>query len=78
MHITYDPVADAAYIQFTGTSLEPGRDTVAVEGPADAQGEVIIDWKNGKLIGIEVLGARAALREDILEQATSPGGGYRG
>jgi uncharacterized protein YuzE len=73
VHIEYDPEADAAYVSLTDTELATGRDTFPAEGPEGVPGEVLTDWKDGKLVGIEILGARALLHEDLLAQATPPG-----
>jgi uncharacterized protein YuzE len=72
VRIEYDTAVDAAYIYLTEAELTPGRDTIPAHGPPGVEGEVILDWKDGKLVGIEVLGARALLRPDLLDQATPP------
>ena len=79
MRITYDPEADAAYIYLTGEPLTPGRDSVACELP-DGTGDltVIMDWKDGKIAGIEVLTASSVLHADLLAQALPPGAGQAG
>ncbi len=60
---------NAAYIYLTGVALEPGRDTFVVETPEDSAGDVNMDWKDGKLVGIEVLNASKVLHKDILGDA---------
>ncbi len=57
MRVKYDSSVDAAYVYLTNEPLTPGRDTISSEGPEEAQGEVILDWKDGRLVAIEVLGA---------------------
>ena len=53
IRITYDPSVNAAYTSTSRASqLEPGRDTIVVETPT-ADGELNMDWKDGKLVGIE-------------------------
>lgn len=73
MRITYGPHADAAYIYLTGEPLDPGRDSVVCELP-DSSGDltVIMDWKDGKIVGLEVLGASSILHADLLAQAQPP------
>lgn len=71
MRITYDPAADAAYIYLTNVELEPGRDTVPLETPVPAM--VNMDWKDGRIVGLEVLGASSLLHPDVIAQASSPG-----
>jgi uncharacterized protein YuzE len=72
--VTYDPISDAAYIHLTETDLEPGRNTVQVEVPTSAAGAmVLMDWKNGKLTGVEVLDASYYLHADLLELANGNG-----
>ncbi|MEU0885387.1 DUF2283 domain-containing protein [Lentzea sp. NPDC005914] len=73
MRIEYDPQADAAYIYFTDTDLAPGRDMVPLDTPPGVQAMVNMDWKDGKIVGVEVLGAAALLHPDLLTQATLPG-----
>ena len=79
MRITYDPEADAAYIYLTGEPLTPGRDSVACELP-DGTGDltVIMDWKDGKIAGMEVLTASSVLHADLLAQAQPSGASQAG
>lgn len=70
MRITYDTQADAAYIFLTEEALDPGRDSIPLKGPrgmGDAQ--VIMDWKDGKTVGLEVLDAASLLHPDLLALA---------
>ena len=78
MRITYDQVANAAYIYLTGEPLTPGRDTVICDLPDDARGFVAMDWKDGKIVGLEVLAASSVLHADLLAQARPPGAGKAG
>lgn len=73
MRITYDPEADAAYIYLTDVELPSGCDSVPLETPPDVQAMVVMDWQDGKIIGLEVLDATARLHPDLLQQATRPG-----
>lgn len=69
MRITYDPAANAAYVYLTGDALTPGRTTIQASSPPGAGGFVALDWKDGRLAGIEILDASARLLRDLLEQA---------
>ena len=73
MKITYDPEADEAYIYLTDEALIPGRDSVPVDPPEGMQAFVVMDWKDGKIVGLEVLDATALLHPDLLAAATRPG-----
>jgi uncharacterized protein YuzE len=66
LRVTYDPGADAAYIYLTGRWVSRGRVTVPV--PLDDQDlpEIILDFKDGRLVGVEVLGAKDGLPADLL------------
>ena len=66
LRVTYDPGADAAYIYLTGRWVSRGRVTVPV--PLDDQDlpEVILDFKDRRLVGVEVLGAKDGLPPDLL------------
>ena len=69
MRVSYDPEADAAYIYLTEQQLMPGRDSVPVDPPEGMQAMVVLDWKDGKIVGLEVLDAAALLHADLLRQA---------
>ncbi len=66
---TYDPEANAAYIYLADESRP---EEVAFCYPCDpigVQGMINLDFDGeGRLIGIEVLGARSKLHPDSLEQ----------
>jgi uncharacterized protein YuzE len=67
LRVTYDPGVDAAYIYLTGREVSAGPVTVPV--PLDDQDhlpEVILDFKGGRLVGVEVLGAKDGLPADLL------------
>lgn len=72
MQITYDPQADAAYFSFTETVLDPGRDSIPLEVPRGVDAMVIMDWKDGKIVGLEVLDAASLLHPDLLSLAEPP------
>ena len=73
MRISYDPEIDAAYIYFTGQPLESGRDSIPCDAPPGVQAMVVMDWKDGKITGLEVLGASSLLHADLIAQARPPG-----
>lgn len=70
LRVTYDPGADAAYIYLTGEELGAGRLTIPtpIHGHADLP-QVILDFKDGRLVGVEVLGAKEGLHADCLRFA---------
>ena len=72
LRITYDPDVDAAYIYLTDEHLPPGRDSVSVETPEGTQAYIVLDWKDGKTVGLEVLDAASLLHSDLLAQAIRP------
>jgi uncharacterized protein YuzE len=40
--------------------------------PSGTGGFVALDWKDGRLVGIEILDASSRLHHDLLEQAEIP------
>jgi uncharacterized protein YuzE len=73
VRIYYDPAADAVYIYFTGDPLTPGRTTIQASTPPGTDGFIALDWKDGHLVGIEILDASARLHRDLLEEAENTG-----
>jgi len=73
VRISYDPDADAAYIYLTDEPLMPGRDCVPCDTPDGVSAMVILDWRDGRLTGLEVLDASAVLHRDLLVEAARPG-----
>ncbi len=69
MRITYDATADAVYIYLTGQPLSPGRTTLQAGTPPAIDGFIALDWKYGRLVGIEVLDASSRLHPDLLDEA---------
>ena len=69
VRITYDPAADAVYIHLTRNPLTPGRTTLQAPTPPGTSGFIALDWKDGRLVGIEILDASTRLPPDIVEQA---------
>jgi len=74
MRVTYDAEADAAYIYLTDVPLMPGRDSFPCDPPEGMLAFVVMDWKDGKIVGLEVLDASKLLHPDLLAEArpTSP------
>lgn len=76
MDITHDAEVDAAYITL-GRPIGPGeaaRQIHSIRAPGGA-GEIILDFDaDGRLLGIEVLGAAAVLRPELLAGARPPDG----
>jgi uncharacterized protein YuzE len=69
VRITYNPAADAVYIYLTGQPLTRGRTTTQAPTPPGTEGFIALDWKDGRLAGIEILDARTRLHHDLLEEA---------
>ena len=68
MRITYDPAADAVYIHLTGHPLTPGRTTIQAPTPPGTGGFIALDWKDDRLVGIEILDASTRLHQDLLQE----------
>ena len=69
VRITCDAAADAVCIYLTGEPPAPGRTTIPAGPPEGAQAFIVLDWKDDRLVGIEVLDASARLHPDLLEEA---------
>lgn len=69
VHVTYDAEADVAYISLTNQDVTDIRQNLECPTPAGTPGEVIMDWKDGRLGGVEVLGASDLLDDDLLATA---------
>lgn len=72
MRITYDPQVNAAYIYLTDAPLDSGRDSIPLEVPEGTGAMVVMDWKDGRIVGLEVLAATALLHPDLLALAEPP------
>jgi uncharacterized protein YuzE len=73
MRISYDAAVDAAYIYLTDTPLDSGRDSIPLEVPEGMGAAIVVmDWKDGKIVGLEVLDATALLHPDLLALAEPP------
>jgi uncharacterized protein YuzE len=73
VRITYNPAADAACIHLTSDPLAPGRTTLQALTPPGTSGFIALDWKDGRLVGIEIPGASTRLPHDLLDQAEITG-----
>jgi uncharacterized protein YuzE len=58
--------ADAAYIYLTDEALPPGRDSIRCGTPDGVNATVVLDWKDGRITGVEVLEASHLLHPDLL------------
>ncbi|MCO4273227.1 DUF2283 domain-containing protein [Pseudarthrobacter sp. HLT3-5] len=71
MKITYDKEADAAYVQLVDEVRDDEASTQvhSIETPG-RKGEIIIDFDaEGRILGVEILGAKDVLREKTLALA---------
>ncbi|MCM3615377.1 DUF2283 domain-containing protein [Microbacterium enclense] len=74
MRITYDADADAAYIAVVD-DVPAGAATQQVHSISTpgGRGEVVLDFDaHDRLLGVEVLGARAVLAPEVLDIASAP------
>jgi uncharacterized protein YuzE len=69
VRITYDRDANAVYIRLTDQQISGQSRTLKAPTPPGVEGFIVLDWKDDRLVGIEVLDANALLPEDFLEQA---------
>ena len=70
MRVTFDPAADAAYFYLREIEVGGAKHTCAVECD-QASGMIALDIDDeGRLIGIEVIGARNGLPPQLLTRAT--------
>lgn len=70
MRVTYDAETDAAYVYLTDEELPPGRESVPCEAPEGVQQAwVMMDWRDGRIVGLEVLHASKLLHHDLLDNA---------
>jgi hypothetical protein len=58
-----------AYIFLTGDQLDTGRETVIAPAPGGTDATAILEWKDGRLVGIEILDASERLHPDLLNEA---------
>jgi uncharacterized protein YuzE len=68
--ITYDRNADAAYIYLTPSMAvgEASHQVMVDEVPGDS--EIVLDFNDeGRILGIEIIGARSCLADVVLKSA---------
>lgn len=71
MKLTYDEQANAAYVMLV-QAIEPGESVNQLHSfqTPGGKGELILDFdSDGRILGLEILGARQVLRPDVLKQA---------
>lgn len=72
MHLNYDADVDAAYLNLVDRDLRPGeaaQQSDIIPAPGGV-GSLILDFDvDGRLLGVEVLGARAVLPPELLPPA---------
>ena len=70
MRLTYDASVDAAYIYFVDHIGDGAVSETFPCEPRGGKGSINLDFDaSGRLLGIEVLGARAILPADVLNKA---------
>jgi uncharacterized protein YuzE len=68
MRLTYDDKADAAYLELEDIADGAVVENVVVERPG--RGDVVLDFDaDGRLLGVEVIGATGLLRATALDAA---------
>ncbi len=73
--VTYDKEADAGYIAFVRIKDGEAKRQEAVSFPG--HGEVVLDFDDaGRLLGLEVIGARSLLRPEVIAAAVPAGRGH--
>ena len=78
VRITYTPGPDAAHVYLTSEPLKPGRVSIPCGLPAGVFSRIVMDWKDGKIVGLEVPDASSLLHADLLAQAERPGTSQEG
>jgi uncharacterized protein YuzE len=76
--LSYDPETDAAYMHLTGQPLMPGGDSIPCDPRHGMRAFVVMGWKDGKVAGLELLGASSLLHADLLAEAQRPGSHHTG
>lgn len=70
MHIAYDHETDVAYVSLVAHIADGSAARQITVETADGEAELTLDLDaTGRLLGIEAVGARAALPEEVLRQA---------
>ena len=69
MRVTYDPQADAAFIYLTQVRHGPVTSSTLIDHDTPG-GAVIAEFDlDGRLVGIEILGARRLLPPEVISDA---------
>ena len=71
MRTTYSASADTAYLYLTDEPLSAGRESIHCDTPEGVEATVIVDWKDGQVVGFQLVGASGCLPSELLEQAES-------
>lgn len=67
--MTYDPEADAVYVYFADEILAGGVNKTYPCDPLEVDGMINLDFdRDGRLIGLEVLGAKGKLPPELLDR----------
>lgn len=70
VRVTYDKTVDAAYVYFTEPHVRADAAHTYPCDPVEVDGMINLDFdKDGRIIGIEVLGASSKLPKHLLESA---------
>ena len=73
MRVTYDPDADAAYIQLASEIAAGGVAKTHPCDPSEVGGMINLDFdSDGRLIGVEVLDASQLLPPEVLLEGGRP------
>lgn len=68
MRLSYDDEANAAYLELEDIAEGTAVENVVVERPG--RGDIVLDFDaDGRLLGVEVIGATALLRTTALDAA---------
>jgi uncharacterized protein YuzE len=69
MRMTFDPEADAAYV-YIADEITSGAAVENLVVEREGKGDIVLDFdSNGRLLGVEIIGAEALLDPDILATA---------
>ncbi|WP_433397771.1 DUF2283 domain-containing protein [Streptomyces sp. CA-146814] len=70
MHVEYDHENDSAYVSLVAHIADGASVRQITVGTPDGNAELTLDFDAaGRLLGIEAVGARAALPEEVLRRA---------
>lgn len=72
MRVSYDRETNAAYIRLTEQDLPGPHETTSAQTPTGVEAWIALDWRDGRLVGIEVLDASHFLPDDLLAEADNP------